>query len=179
MNGHPLVHTLGALVPAAATDRLARLFDVHHPRLYRLARRLTSNADDARDLVQDTYLRAARRLASIPTGTTREEAWLVRVLVNIQRDRWRQAATRRSHDAVHLPPPDTARSAEAAIIAHDAVWHALQALSPRRRAIVVLHELEEMPVPGIAALLGITAVTVRWHLSFARRELAHILRSMP
>jgi DNA-directed RNA polymerase specialized sigma24 family protein len=46
-----------------------------------------ANADDALDLVQDTFLRAARSPQSIPDGPSDEEAWLVRVLVNLRRDR--------------------------------------------------------------------------------------------
>jgi DNA-directed RNA polymerase specialized sigma24 family protein len=71
-----------------AADRLARLFDRHHARLYRLARRMVRTSDEARDVVQDTFLRAARSPRSIPDGPSHEEAWLVRVLVNICRDGW-------------------------------------------------------------------------------------------
>ena len=74
--------------------RLAALFDTHYNRLYRLARRLVPTADDALDLVQDTFLRAARSPNAVPVGARSEEAWLVHVLVNIQRDQWRQAVVR-------------------------------------------------------------------------------------
>ena len=47
------------------------------------------------------------------------------------------------------------------------VWQALARLPPRRRTIVVLYELEGAAIPDIAKLLGVTAVTVRWHLSRA------------
>ena len=78
-------------------DRLASLFDVHYERLYRLARRLTPSADDALDLVQETFLKAARFPKSIPVGATNEEAWLVRVLINIRRDQWRKTSVRDRH----------------------------------------------------------------------------------
>jgi DNA-directed RNA polymerase specialized sigma24 family protein len=39
-----------------------------------------------------------------------------------------------------------------------------------------MHELEGLDVREIGVLLGISAVTVRWHLSKARRELARILK---
>ena len=65
-------------VPLAPSDdrasRLATLFDTHHPRLYRLARRLTTSPDDALDLVQDTFVRVARTPASVPIGASSEEA---------------------------------------------------------------------------------------------------------
>jgi RNA polymerase sigma-70 factor (ECF subfamily) len=57
------------------------------------------------------------------------------------------------------------------------VWQALDLLPPRRRAIVVMHELEELPISNIASLLGISAITVRWHLAMGRRDLACTLRS--
>jgi DNA-directed RNA polymerase specialized sigma24 family protein len=65
---------------------------------------------------------------------------------------------------------------ESALVARSVVWHALDALAPRRRAVVVLHELEGAPVGRIAALLGVTEVTVRWHLSMGRRQLARVIR---
>jgi DNA-directed RNA polymerase specialized sigma24 family protein len=39
-----------------------------------------------------------------------------------------------------------------------------------------MHELEGLDVKEVAVLLGISAVTVRWHLSRGRRELARILK---
>jgi RNA polymerase sigma factor (sigma-70 family) len=156
---------------AAAADRLATLFDAHHQRLYRLARRMSRSADEARDLVQDTFLRAARAPAAVPSGASAEEAWLVRVLVNLCRDRWRQTANRDRLDR-SMAPPAISPDPEAALVARSVVWRALATLDPRRRAVLVMHELEGSPVEAIARLLGITSVTVRWHLSKGRRQLA-------
>jgi len=157
-------------------ERLGGLFDRHHQRLYRLARRLCREADDARDAVQETFLRAARAPASVPDGMPHEEAWLVRVLVNICRDRWRLRASRTRLD----PRGDAARplqsaDPESALIARSLVWHALDALPPRRRAMLVMYELEGATIPSIAKLLGVSAVTVRWHLARGRREMAAAL----
>src|ERR687896_2600773 len=98
MSGQPIVSTLAIAMEEQPADRMAALFDAHHQRLYRLARRLTSSADDALDLVQDTFLRAARAPGSVPFGADREEAWLVRVLINLRRDQWRKAAVQKRHD---------------------------------------------------------------------------------
>src|SRR6266536_793497 len=78
-------------MPDCRSERLATLFDNHEDRLYRLARRLARSADAAEDLVQETFLRAAKSMRSIPHGRAKEEAWLVRVLINIRRDEWRRA----------------------------------------------------------------------------------------
>ena len=63
------------------------------------------------------------------------------------------------------------------MIARSLVWQALDRLPPRRRAILILYELEGTEIPAIARLLGVTAVTVRWHLSVGRREMARALTS--
>jgi RNA polymerase sigma-70 factor (ECF subfamily) len=155
--------------------RLASLFDAHHQRLFRLARRLSRSTDDAHDLVQETFLRAARSPGSIPDGTSSEEAWLVRILVNICRDRWRWSAVRaRALTDRSIEPAGTA-SPEPSLVARAMIQNALARLAPRRRAILVLYELEGVPVRSIATMLGVTAVTVRWHLSVGRREMAKIL----
>jgi RNA polymerase sigma-70 factor (ECF subfamily) len=171
MNARPMAGALPVAIPGNRADRLAALFDSHHDRLYRLARRLSPSADDALDLVQDTFLKAARSPTSVPRGATSEEAWLVRVLINIRRDQWRKTAVRKRHDRDLRPPATVHHGHEAALIARATVWRALDALTPRRRAVVVMHELEGLAVPAIAALLGVSAITVRWHLSMGRRDL--------
>lgn len=175
MNAQPMAGALPVALPANPADRLAALFDSHHDRLYRVARRLSASADDALDLVQETFLKAARSPTSVPLGATSEEAWLVRVLVNIRRDQWRKAAVRKRHDWKHSHPVNVDHGQEAALIARATVWRALDALTPRRRAVVVLHELEGVTAPAIAALLGVSAITVRWHLSMGRRDLIRAL----
>src|SRR5579864_207478 len=98
MDGQYMARALPVLVVGNPVERLASLFDDHYDRLYRLARRLAPSADDALDLVQETFLKAARFPKSIPVGATNEEAWLVRVLINIRRDQWRKASVRERHD---------------------------------------------------------------------------------
>jgi RNA polymerase sigma-70 factor (ECF subfamily) len=171
---------------AAAADRLGALFDSHHQRLYRLARRMSRDPDEARDLVQDTFVRAARSPSSVPAGEPAEEAWLVRVLVNLCRDRWRQTANRdrlrlrqgygvRVDRSTAMAEPQTS-DPEAALVARSVVWRALETLDPRRRAVLVMHELEGLPIEAIARTLSVTAVTVRWHLSKGRAQLAAVIR---
>ena len=177
MNGLPITDILPVALPGSSADRLSALFDAHYERLYRLARRLVPSTDAAGDLVQDTFVKAARAIASIPIGRTDEEAWLVRVLINLRRDEWRKTLVRRRHleEAKHSTrvPADQ----EAVFVARATVWHALDRLTPRRRAVLVMHELEGLTIPAIASLLGITAITVRWHLSKGRGDLARVLRS--
>lgn len=175
MNGQPLARVLPLELAVAPPNRVASLFDAHHDRLYRLARRIAPTKDDALDLVQETFLRAARSVRSIPVCASQEEAWLVRVLINIRRDQWRKKSIPDHHYKAGLAA--TSPDPEATLIAKNMVWQALNILPPRRRAIVVMHELEGLTIAAIAALLGITTITVRWHLSVARRDLSNALQA--
>lgn len=167
-----------AVIADGRETRLAGLFDTHHQRLYRLARRLSTTPDEARDLVQETFLRIARAPRLMPPGVLSEEAWIVRAMANVARDGWRRRATHRrfverGEDGTTRP---TASDTEARLIARRTVWWALNQLPPRwRRAAIVLYELEGQSMSDIARMLGISAVTVRWHLSWGWRELARLL----
>ena len=179
MTGDAIVMSLATSTARPDTaERLGRLFDTHQGRLYSLARRMTRSMDEARDAVQETFLRAARSPQSIPWGMPHEEAWLVRVLINICRDGWRKQAVRSRMPTV-APPEIDHRSAESELVARTTIWRALDTLPPRRRAILVMYELEGATIPAIAALLGVRAVTVRWHLSVGRRELARVIGTTP
>jgi len=180
MEGQPIAAISPVKVACKPADQLEALFDTHYERLYRLARRLVPGMEDALDLVQETFLRAARSLNSIPMeNLTEEESWLVRVLINLCRDQWRKERVRVLHARKQASgemriSPDP----ESALIASATVWRALDRLNPRRRAIVVMHELDAISVPAIADVLGISAITVRWHLSAGRRELARVVKSV-
>jgi RNA polymerase sigma-70 factor (ECF subfamily) len=169
-----LAQELPLTARANPEERLAMLFDAHHRRLHRLGLRLLCDVEDARDLVQETFLRAARAIARVPDDEPGAEAWLVRVAVNVCRDGFRKKALRRAH-AGPMPPDVAAADDEPSRVAAWIVRAALVALPPRRRAVVVLHELEGRTAAEVAALLGMQSVTVRWHLTMARRELARVI----
>lgn len=167
------------MTTATFPERLEALFDAHRDRLFRLALRMTGDPEDARDLVQDSFLRAARSPGSLPTAEPAGEAWLVRTLVRLAKDRRRRFAVRRRVWSETLQPPKEADAQapnpEGAAVARSAVHGALAELPPKRRAVVVLVELEERPVHEVAELLGVSRVTVRWHLSAGRKDLARRL----
>jgi len=160
-----------SLATVATKDGLAASFDAHGDRLFRLALRLGANREDSRDLVQETFVRAASS-AAFPTAPERAAAWLVRTLVNLRTDHWRRTRARPEVSASSGEierAPDIRGGDPASRIA---VRSAIMALPPRRRAVVVLHEIEGCSTSEIASLLGLARATVRWHLMQGRKHLA-------
>jgi len=147
-------------------ESIARLFDAHHAKLYHLALRLTWGNDDARDLVQECFVRAIEH--RVPADPLAAERWLTRVLVNLCRDRQRRGAVRRAYDGV-AQNDKAATSDDPAISA--ALRDAVLSLPVRQRAVVVLHEIEGRTLQEVSEILGIAAVTARWHLHVALRAL--------
>ena len=160
-----------AVTETSPNDRLAALYDRHHARLYRFALRLSRDDEEAKDLLQEAFIRAAS--ARVPSDDASAGAWLVRVVLNLARDRWRRRRLRRAF--AYLTGPES-HDPRPALDAAATVRAAIASLPPRQRAVVVLHHLEEESVADIAATLHLSRVTVRWHLAAARKRLQDILR---
>jgi len=145
-------------------------------RAYRLAWSLLRNAEDARDVSQDAFIRvweAAERFR----GDARFSTWFYRILVNRcldhkRRGRWwtRLVARDDGPDAdvsvverQPAPGPDAGdQVSEAQTMAR--LWAAVQRLSPQQRAAVILHAQEQLSVAEIADVLRVAEPTVRVHL---------------
>jgi len=165
----------GEIVVIDTEDRLARLYDRFSARLYRFALRMARDDGEAKDLVHDAYIRAARDLRRVPEIDYEAMAWLVRVVVNLARDRHRRRMVRETFALAFRQPSNDPRQA---LEAGQTVRNALSKLPPRQRAIVALHHLDGEPVAVIAAMLNLAPATVRWHLAAARKRLAVLLKGI-
>ncbi|MEZ4404773.1 MAG: sigma-70 family RNA polymerase sigma factor [Kofleriaceae bacterium] len=150
--------------------------------LYAAALRLTRNPDDARDLVQETLLRAMTAWCRFEAGTN-VRAWLYRILtnsfINIYRKRRRHQrfATERPGDtlaAVYGTPDDHAADPTEALTAQllsDEVTAALAQLGPDYRDVVERADLGGERYKDIADALAVPIGTVMSRLFRARRQL--------
>lgn len=161
---------LDDLVTAAPLP-LGEYFDRHHAALWRFALRLTGDPDRAHDAVQETFLRALK--ARLPAEPRAVEAWLMQTLVNYCRDRHRWHRVRRLHrERISREGPSVASTDPGA--ASQARWEldrAVRQLSVKRRAVLILSEIEGRSVAEIATAIGIREATVRWHLAAAKRTI--------
>jgi RNA polymerase sigma-70 factor (ECF subfamily) len=147
---------------------------------YTLARRLTGNEEDARDVAQDAYLRAWKGIGKF-RGDAAFSTWMYRITANaastLVHKRRRQRAEPFDDD---FEPVDrhaeeqVSRQAESAE-ALDRIGQALDELPAKLRSVVVLKDVYDMSHEAIAEELGITVSAAKVRLHRARRKLRDVL----
>lgn len=164
-----------ALIRAAqrgSADAFAELYRRHWPQTHRAAYLVLHDAAAAEDVAQEAFLSAVTHLDRFdrrrPLGP-----WLYRIAVNRALD-WARAGARRGErgDA----GLDALAAAEAAPAVEPQLLAALRALSPDRRAVVVLRHLLGLTPKEIAAALEIPRGTVNSRLRRGLDEIEALLR---
>lgn len=176
-------------VQAGEADAYAVLVERYQERAVRLAFGLVHHWEDARDLSQEAFVKAYRRL-----GSFRAEAafstWLYRIVVNTCRDFQRRrrlrvwvsldapAETEEPSSLFEAPSRDAPPNAQAADRELGAaLTRAIDHLPERQRAAFVLKHLEGLSVEEAASVLQCAPGTVKAHLFQAAAKLQRELRS--
>jgi RNA polymerase sigma-70 factor (ECF subfamily) len=157
------------------------LVERHQRRAYNLALRMLGGEDDARDATQEAFLTALRKLASF-RGDAAFSTWLHRVTVNACYDLLRRSAraplTARGDEPRPEPGPPAPDHAEATAASVD-LHRALLRLPPDHRAVLVLHDVQDLSYEEVARVLGVPVGTVKSRLHRARVALGRELRGEP
>jgi RNA polymerase sigma-70 factor, ECF subfamily len=179
--------TLAALVSAAKEgDRSAfdALVRATYADTYTLAYRLTGNEEDARDVVQESYLRAFRGLSRF-RGDAQFTTWLYRITANCAATATGRRARHR-HDELTEEAPVADESIERHPEARgeqrelrEQLQDALRRLPPKLRSVVVLRDVYDLPHEAIARELGISESAAKVRLHRARRRLREDLLPLP
>ena len=150
---------------------------------FTLALRLTGNEEDARDVVQDAYLRAFKGIRRF-RGDAKFTTWMYRITANCASTHLRKRS-RSAHDVLDddAPLADTHPDRDpeqhvAHVLQRDRVSAAVAALPPRLRAVVVLRDIYDLPHEAIATELGISEAAAKVRLHRARRKLRERLYPM-
>jgi RNA polymerase sigma-70 factor, ECF subfamily len=180
-----------ARVAAGDVEAFAPLVREHQRRLFRLCERFLGDPEEARDAVQEVFLKAFRKAGDFrPRGQV--YTWLYRIAVNhclnrLRRRRLAQfvrlaGAEGEEGEAPPLDPPDEAPDPAAALAARRR-WRAARAavarLPPGQRAVVVLVRFEGLSYREAAAALSITEGAVESRLVRAMRRLEAEMREAP
>ena len=154
--------------------------------IYGLLYRLTENAEEARDLTQETFLRAFQSIGHF-RGEADVRTWIYRIAINQARNRWRWWRRRKRDTTVSLDAndgrgqpliaslrADHSSNPEQATLAHEreaALNGALQNLGQSYRETVILRDIEGFSYDEIASMLDISVGTVKSRLARGRQEL--------
>ena len=155
--------------------------------IYGLLYRLTENGEEARDLTQETFLRAFQSIVNF-RGESDLRTWIYRIAINQARNRWRWWKRRRRDVTFSIDAPDNNGERPALIaslkastsdpetdaLAHErerALKKALSGLRRVYREAVILRDIEGFAYEEIAATLEISVGTVKSRLARGRQEL--------
>ena len=174
---------LVARAKAGDTTAFAELVKQYDRRVFRMAKQITQNDEDAEDVLQETFLKAYSHLDDFQ-GNSKFYTWLVRIAVNEALMKLRK---RRSDRTVPLDDPiDTG---EDELVREVAVWdenpeekysreelgqildEAIQSLKPAYRTVFVLRDIEELSIEETAEALNLSISAVKSRLLRARLQL--------
>ncbi len=133
--------------------------------LYPAALRMTGNAPDAEDLVQETFAKALAASGRFQPGTNLS-AWLRRIMVNTF-----ISGYRKRRDGPTFVTPDSAEDLVVGRLLNADLTEALRALPDRHRMVVYLSDLQGLGYQQISALTGIPLGSVKSCLHRARNRL--------
>ncbi|GAB4236266.1 MAG: RNA polymerase sigma factor [Acidobacteriota bacterium] len=157
-------------------DRAAfgEIFNRHRQRAYAFAYQYLHSVEDAKDVVQDAFIKVLQNLHRFDRRR-QFGPWLLTIVRNQCIDHLRRNQ-RRPQEELDRPMRDGgAVTADRELLRHE-VWRALQRLSHDHREIIFLKDYQGHTYAEIADILGIPLGTVMSRLHHARRNLAALLR---
>jgi RNA polymerase sigma-70 factor, ECF subfamily len=174
---------LVAQAKAGDQNAFAELVNRYERKIYRLAKNITRNDEDAEDVLQDAFLKAYTHLDNFK-GDSKFYTWIVRIAVNEALMRLRKRKTDRS-----VPLDEPVELGEETVQREIAVWEdnpeqqysqeewrkildeAVDSLKPDFRTVFVLRDIEELSTEETAETLGISVPAVKSRLLRARLAL--------
>ena len=165
--------------PAAFTELVNR----YQRKIFRLAKNITQNDEDAEDVLQESFLKAYEHLPDFH-GDSKFYTWIVRIAVNESLMKLRKRKSSRT-----VPLEEPIDSGEDTLVREIAVWEetpeqqysqeemrdilekAIESLKPDYRTVFVLRDIEELSTEDTAAALEISIPAVKSRLLRARLQL--------
>jgi len=167
-------------------EAFEQLVTERSPEIFGLLFRLTENSEEARDLTQETFLRAFQSIGRF-RGEADLRTWIYRIAINQARNRWRWWRRRRRDSTVSLDATqgqsnqtliatlaESSENPEQQTLAHErelALRSALQRVGRAYRETVILRDIEGFSYEEIATALAINVGTVKSRLARGREEL--------
>jgi RNA polymerase sigma factor (sigma-70 family) len=163
-------------MPPPAVPWIEEIFREYYQLVYRTARVVTGNSDDAQDVLQTIFLRLQRQ--GVPPNFKEPKAYFYRAAVktslNVLRSRRRHVLTA---DSDFFETRAQSGSSGIDVLLRTQLYQAIDSLSPRTVEILLLRYVEDLTEPQIAKMLGISRGTVAVTLFRALARLRKLLRT--
>ena len=155
-------------------------------RIYSVIYNMTSNAEDAADLSQETFVKAFRSIAKFK-GKSNFYTWLYRIGINLTLAYLRRNKFRRFFSFNKVEDPDGTlldrisskdQSDQKALVKElqEKLNEAIQSLPEKQRIVLVMHEIEQISLKEISEILKISPGTARSRLHYAKESLQEPLK---
>jgi RNA polymerase sigma-70 factor (ECF subfamily) len=158
---------------AGEREALGEFYRLYRPDVVRnLHRVLGPGRGDLEDVLQDVFIEAFRSIGRF-RGDAKLSTWLYRVCVNVALQRLRKRKRLSEVSDENVPESTNPHTPEGDLDAQrrlKAVYTILDRLSPKKRVVFILHEIEGREPKEIADIVGAPVLTVRTRLHYARKE---------
>lgn len=156
------------------------VFEGHFDYVWGVLRRLGVREEDVEDLAHEVFLHVHRKFADYePDRPLRP--WLFGFAFRVAAQHRRSAKRRPEQIGVDEPVEDPAPLADQQLSSHERhalLWQALDSLDLDQRALLVMHEWDDIPIPEIARALEIPVNTAYTRLRAARLELGTVVKRL-
>jgi len=139
----------------------------HENRLYRTALAILANKADAEDIVHEAFIKYMQKNPAFESAE-HEQAWLMRVTINLCRSRLRSSWWRKTVPLIESYPASEPEQGE--------LVETIMSLPPKYRTVIHLYYYEDYSTPQISAMTGQGESTVRSLLARARSKLKVLLK---
>ncbi len=186
----PLETRLARLARKGDQRAFAEIVDLYKDKLYHLAYRMTSNRQEAEDVVQETFLRVYKNLDRYDENQ-KFSTWIYRIATNLCIDRLRKRravysldAESTEHDGLdgYSMMPSDERTPETELILTETqklIRDAIQTLPVKYKSIMILRYLQDLSLQEISEVLDMPVTTVKTRVhrgrEFLRKKLEHKL----
>lgn len=146
--------------------------------LFRLAFRLLCDEEDAKDAVQDTFVKAWLAMGKYDPEQ-RFETWIYRIAVNVCYDRMRAGRRRKVYGRPAGDYADDAADTEAKLVnreLRESIMSLTQGLSVKQKLVFTLADLEELSTEEIRKATGLSTASVKSNLYLARKHIRENLK---
>lgn len=164
------------LILSGRTEAFEPLVTPYRKLLLTIAYRLSRNSEEAKEISQETLLRAFHYLRSFDRKRSFKN-WLLQIEMNIWRSsRKKDADEKTLKELADFERQENPEAGQAGDELRRQILSCLDGLSPKEKEVFLLRDIEDMSIEETAQILRTSAISIRVHLSRARQKIRECVK---